>query len=47
MKGFAGLDFAAGKFPKVGKMIVGTALGDEEFAAVENQSGGDVDGCHG
>ena len=33
---FAGLDFAAGEFPEVGKVIVGTALGDEEFAVVKD-----------
>lgn len=36
LEGFAGFDFAAREFPEVGKMIVGAALGDKEFAVVKD-----------
>ena len=43
LEGFARLDFAAGKFPEIREVVVGTALGDEKFAVVKNEGGGDVD----
>lgn len=36
LESFAGFDFAAWKFPEVGKVIVGAALGNEEFAVVKD-----------
>ena len=40
-KGFAGLAFAAGKFPQASLMTAGRALGDQEFAITKQQPCGD------
>jgi hypothetical protein len=42
LEGFVRFAFAAGKFPQPAEMRFGVALGDEQFAAAENQGGGDV-----
>ena len=39
-KSFAGFALAARKFPKSAEMRVGVTLGDEQFAVVENERGG-------
>ena len=44
LEGFVGFDLAAGEFPQEAEVIVRAALGDEEFAGAEDQTGGDIDG---
>jgi len=39
---FAGLDFAAGKFPLGGHGLVGTALADQDFSAAHDKGRGDI-----
>ena len=43
LKSFARLALAAGKFPKPAEMGVRVALGDDEFATVEDERGADLD----
>ncbi len=44
LEGFAGFEFAARKFPQPAQVRLRVALGNEEFALVEYQSGGNIDG---
>ena len=41
-QGFAGLLFAAGKFPQPAEHAVQRALGDQDFVATPNHGGGDI-----
>jgi len=41
---FAGLTFAAGKFPKPAQVRAMVALGDKQFAVAEDERGADFDG---
>ena len=47
LEGFARLAFAAGKFPQSAQMGPGVTPGDEQFALVEDQGGGNVDDLAG
>ena len=41
------LAFAAGELPQPAQVRIGVALGDEQFAVTEDQSGGDIYDLHG
>lgn len=42
LKGLTWLAFASGEFPQAGEMPASGALGDEQFAVAEDQSGTDL-----
>ena len=44
LESFAGLAFAAGKFPKSAEVRLRVALGDEQSAVMEDERGADFDG---
>ena len=43
-KGFSGFTLASGKFPQPAQMGIRAPLGDQQFAAAENECGADLDG---